>query len=103
MPAEVIDLFATAMGTSESGACLTASGKSAACSACLPAVHGDKEDGDHCHRFLTQHAVGYVQEKRARENLLWRQSEHPHLWGLSSSDFEVDRFVCIAAFSLPET
>ena len=31
----------------------------------------------------------FVQEAKARQHLLSRQSEHPHLWGMSSGDFEV--------------
>ncbi len=30
-----------------------------------------------------------VQEAKARQHLLNRQSEHPHLWGMNSCDFEV--------------
>lgn len=30
-----------------------------------------------------------LQESRAQEHLMSRQSQHPHLWGMASSDFKV--------------
>ena len=37
---------------------------------------------------------GCAQEAKARRHLLERQSEHPHLWGMNSADFDVYLLFC---------
>ena len=59
--------------------------------------HESRPEGE-----LTTCCFGCVQESRAREHVLERQAEHPHLWGLNSSDFKVPSLTAFCPFLVPK-